>query len=432
MVAVALLAIGLCLLIGGLWVACALGLTGFVLIATSAGFLQAITALARLVWADTTNFVLIAIPLFVLMGEIVDRSGTMRDVYEKGAKLVRGLPGGLLQANVAACTLFAACTGSSIVAVSTIGKMSYPEMSRQGYNRSILLGTIAAGGTLGPLIPPSIVMIVFGDFCGVSVGKLFMAGVVPGLLMAGLFALMIGIRTKLRPEMLGQVAITPVTWKDRLQAITGLWPVFSLMLVVLGGIYSGVATPTEVAALGAALAMVFALVQKRLSWGKLKQIMLGTVRTTSMVLFIVIGAKVLAVSLAFHNIPPLIRDYFVSVGMPTTGFLIILVIMYLIIGMLFEALSTMIITLPFVLTVLLGYDINLVWFGVVLTILVGIGQLTPPVGLNLYVLSEVTGESVGAVVRGSLPFLAMEMVCLMLVMVFPNLALWLPAQMFGG
>ena len=332
---------------------------------------------------------------------------------------------------VAACTLFAACTGSSVVAVSTIGKMAYPEMIRIGYKKSILLGTIGAGGTLGPLIPPSIVMIVFADFAGVSLADLFMAGLIPGLIMAGLFALMIAIWAKIRPEIVGTVDYAPQTWTERLKALFALWPVVLLIVVVLGGIYAGVATPTEVAGLGAALATIIALMKKRLNWSVLRQIMVGTVRTTSMVMLIVIGAKLLSVSLAFYNIPPLIRDYVVSSGMSTANTILMLILLYLILGVFFEALSCMIITLPFILNVLVAQHIDLIWFGVLLTILVGIGQLTPPVGLNLYVLSEVSGERVGTVVKGALPFLMLEFVVLVLVVLYPNLVLYLPHLMRG-
>jgi tripartite ATP-independent transporter DctM subunit len=426
------LVVGVCFLLGGLWVGCALGLTGFTLIATSAGFEPALAAIGRLAWTGSTSFVLIAIPLFVLMGEVADRSGLMQQMFQNGSKVMRGIPGNLLQVIVAASTLFAACTGSSVVAVSTVGKMSYPEMVRMGYKKSTLLGVITAGGTLGPLIPPSIVMIVFADFVGVSVGDLFMAGLIPGLIMAGLFALMIAIWAKFRPGIVGKMSTELTTLKDRLLGVFALWPVFLLILVVLGGIYTGIATPTEVAALGATLAMAIALIQRRLTRNVLREIMLGTVRTTSMIMLIVIGAKLLSVSLAFYNIPPIIRDHVVSSGMSTPNLIMMLVLLYLILGIFFEALSSMIITLPFILNVLVAHDINLVWFGVLLTILVGIGQLTPPVGLNLYVMSEVSGEKVGTVVRGALPFLAVEFVVLVLIVLFPNIVLYIPQLLHSG
>ena len=254
------LGITLALLAAGVWVGVALGLSGIIGLAQVLGWHRALDIVGKIAWEQNTSFVLVAIPMFIFMGELLFQSGLMSRVYLRAATLVSGVPGGLLQANIAACTLFAACSGSSVASAATIGSVGYPEIVKRGYNKPIALGSIAAGGTLGILIPPSIIFIVYGSLAEVSVGKLFLAGLLPGLVLAALFSCYIVVRSLIDPSLAPRE--TAGSWRERLRAALGLWQMALLVVVVLGGIYGGIASPTEVAALGASMSILITIVSR--------------------------------------------------------------------------------------------------------------------------------------------------------------------------
>ncbi|MBI4610531.1 MAG: TRAP transporter large permease, partial [Candidatus Rokubacteria bacterium] len=319
---------------------------------------------------------------------------------------------------------------------ATMGRMAYEEqVGRRGYQPRLVLGSVAAGGTLGILIPPSIFFIVYGAIADQSVGKLFLAGFFPGLMMSALFMLYVGIRCSLQRglvphERLAHANPGPGRWGARLKGLGEVWPFLLLIVAVLGGIYAGLATPTEAAWVGASVAILIALGYRALTWQGFRDACLGAVRTTSMIFLIVISARVMTVALAYYGVPALMKDFASSFGAPTVLLLIISVV-YPILGTIFEDFSLMIILLPFVLPAIQAAGYDPVWFGVYMCMLLEAGLLSPPVGLNLFVIQGVTGAPLGHVAWGSLPFLLLLLAGAAVLVAYPPLALWLPAVWLG-
>ncbi|MBI3993449.1 MAG: TRAP transporter large permease [Candidatus Lambdaproteobacteria bacterium] len=418
----------LVMLFAGVWVAIALGTAGFVGLYDILGYDRVIRILGNLAWDQTTNYVLIAVPLFIFMGEILFQAGIMDRVYGAASRIFRALPGGLLQTNIAASTLFAACSGSSVASAATIGAVGYPQIRSRGYNKPLALGSIAAGGTLGILIPPSILFIIYGSLAEVSIGQLFLAGVLPGLILAVLFAIYIAVRVRIDPALAPKEEGVRVS--EMLFAVLDLWQMHILAIVVLGGIYAGVASPTEVAGLGAFLALVFAAIERRLTLQAVITAGINSVRQTCMILFIVMTAKLLALTLVYFQVPTMLVDFTNSVGASRLQVLVAVCVLYVIMGMFFDGLSMMVITIPFVVPVVQAFQVDLIWLGVLVCILIEIGLLTPPVGINLFVLQGATGEPFKDIAGGSLPFVALQGVGVVLLFLFPSLALYLPSLLF--
>jgi len=423
------LALTVVLLAAGVWVGIALGLSGLVGLTQVLGLERSLDIFGKIVWEQNTNFVLLAIPMFIFMGELLFHSGIMTRVYLRAATLVAGLPGGLLQANIFACTIFAACSGSSVASAATIGSVGYPEISKRGYDKPIALGSIAAGGTLGILIPPSIIFIVYGSLADVSVGKLFLAGLIPGLAMAGLFSLLIGIRCVVDRSLAPRVEAS--TLGDRLRALAGLWEMAIMVLVVLGGLYAGIASPTEVAALGASLALVISIVSGRFSFAAVWHAGLAAVRQTSMILFIIFTAKLLSMTLIYFRVPAAVVAWVDSHEMTFGHIFVGVTVIYLILGMFIEGIAMMVLTIPFIVPVMAAAHMDPVWMGVVICILIEVGLLTPPVGLNLFVLQGVTKEPIRDVIVGAVPFLLIQLVMIAMLYYWPDVALALPRAVMG-
>jgi tripartite ATP-independent transporter DctM subunit len=423
------LAMTVALLAAGVWVGIALGLSGLVGLTQVLGLDRALDIFGKIVWEQNTNFVLLAIPMFIFMGELLFQSGIMSKVYLRAATLIAGLPGGLLQANIFACTIFAACSGSSVASAATIGSVGYPEISKRGYDRRTALGSIAAGGTLGILIPPSIIFIVYGSLADVSVGKLFLAGLVPGLLMAGLFSLLLGVRCtvdrRLAPRVEGS------TLGARVRALAGLWQLAVLIFVVLGGLYAGVASPTEVAALGASLALLFSIASGRFTFAVVWRAGLAAVRQTSMILFIIFTAKTLSMTLIYFRVPAAVVAWVDSHELTFGHIFVAVTVIYLILGMFIEGIAMMVLTIPFIGPVMAAANMDPVWMGVVICILIEVGLLTPPVGLNLFVLQGVTKEPIHDVIAGTMPFLLVQFLMIALLYYWPNIALFVPSAVMG-
>jgi tripartite ATP-independent transporter DctM subunit len=394
---------------------------------------QLAPALGRVTWDGLTSFVLSAIPLFVLMGALLFETGLARTVYSGISPLLdRLLPGGLLHSNIVGGAILAACSGSSMACCAMLGSMALPEMERRGYDRTLATGSVAAAGTLGILIPPSIVFIVYGAMTQQSVGQLFIAGIVPGLLLTAAYMIYIGVRVHFAPALAtGRPEVKP-SWSYILRALLHIWPILALIVGVLGSIYGGVATPTEAAAVGCAVVVVLALLYRSLTWAVFKGSVDAAVRTSSMLLTIFLGAKLMGVYLANAGIPTLLARSVGQMDLSPTAVFLLVVVFYLVLGMAMDSLAAIVMTLPvtFPLVTSLGYDP--IWYGVVLTMLAEAGLLSPPVGMNLFVLQGLRPDyRFGTIVAGAFPFFVVVLVMIGLMMAFPGLATFLPRATMG-
>jgi C4-dicarboxylate transporter DctM subunit len=375
-----------------------------------------------------TSLFLLTLPLFILMAEVVQFSGLGDDIYTAAHDWLSWLPGGLAISSIATCTGFAAISGSSPATAATVGLVSIPEMLKRGYNRKLAVGSIAVGGTLGILIPPSITMIIYGIITEVSIGKLFIAGIIPGILLALILSVSVAIAVKMKPHL--APVVEGVSWSKRFASLKRVWAFIILALSILGTIYAGIATPTESAAIGATLAMVIACFYRRLSFKALHGALLRTVALTAMIMFLVIGGNVLAFLLSTLAIPHYITEAIMALNVSKWSIMIIVNIILLVMGCLLDPMAIMVITLPIIFPIVTQLGFDPVWFGIIITINVEMGMITPPVGLNLFILKgSVPGVTMKDIVGGSLPFLLLLMLGLALIMIFPQLAIWLPGRM---
>lgn len=425
------LAVMLMLLTAGVWISFAVGIGGVLALWPTVG-VRTLTLIGLQSWDTTTSFVLVAIPLFVFMGEVIAGAGLVERLYAGVAKLIRGLPGDLVQTNIFACSIFAACSGSAVASAATMGRVAYGEqVVRRGYSAPLVLGSVAAGGTLGILIPPSIFFIVYASISDQSVGRLFLGGVVPGLMMSLAFMVYVAARCLIDPTLVPRdPAARRLTARQRLGGLRDIWPFVLLIVAVLGTLYGGIATPTEAAGVGASAALLIALGYRALTWNALATAALGTVRTTAMLFAVIISAKLMAIALAYYGVPGMMKQFALSLASPYLLLLLISVI-YLVLGTVFEDFSLMIILLPFVLPMVQAAGFDLIWFGVFMTVLLQAGLLSPPVGLNLFVIQGVTGAPLLQVIRGSVPFLVILLASAVLLVLAPPLALWLPSLAMG-
>lgn len=393
--------------------------------------------LGLVAWNTNTSFVLVAIPMFVLMGEILLRSGLSRQLYRSLSHWLSPLPGGLMHSNIAACATFAAVSGSSVATAATIGSVALPEFRARGYHEQLVLGSLAAGGTLGILIPPSITFIVYGVLMEESIGRLYIAGVVPGATLALLFMVTIFVPSVIWPGLAPRERGSP--WRVKVTALLGLLPTGALIFLVLGTIYLGVATPTEAAAFGVTGSLALAALSRTLTLHMLREACLATARTTAMIMLILTAAFVLQAILALLGTPYAISRTVTSWGLTPTLFLVVVILFYLLLGMFMDSFSIMVTTIPIILPILKSLHIDLVWFGVLAVILTEAGLITPPFGLNLFVIQGLRQRSAGGAAAGTirdvylgvLPFFAMMLILIVLLMNFPQIALWLPTTMMG-
>ncbi|MEO7114867.1 MAG: TRAP transporter large permease [Caldimonas sp.] len=382
-------------------------------------------AIGEISWSTGNEFLLLAIPLFILLGEILLRTGFAERMYDAMSLWLSWLPGGLMHANIGACALFAATSGSSVATAATVGTVALPQIKRHGYNEPLFLGSIAAGGTLGILIPPSINLILYGVLTNTSVPQLYLAGFIPGLLLAFLFMLTIGVVCVLRPTWGGHRV--NASWRRRFNSLVDLLPPLGLFFLVVGSIYAGLATATEAAALGVIGALVLAAFARRLTLSMLREAVEGTMRTTAMIMLIVIGAAFLSFVMSSTGLTTALTNAAISLHLSKAGMLLIVVIFYLILGCLMETLSMMITTIPIIAPVMIAMGFDPVWLGIVIIVLVETALITPPVGMNLFVVHSLreTG-SMNAVIIGSLPFVVALLAMIALLAVFPSIAMWLP------
>ena len=375
-----------------------------------------------------TNLFMLTLPLFIFMGEVVSFSGIGDDLYTAAHNWLNRLPGGLAISSIATCTGFAAISGSSPATAATVGLVSIPEMIKRGYNKKLAVGSIAVGGTLGILIPPSITMIIYGVITEVSIGKLFIAGIIPGIILSFILCVAIALAVKAKPDLAPRTQA--VSWAERVSSLKHVWPFIILALSIMGSIYAGIATPTESAAIGATLSLVIALLYRRLTLASLHGALLKTVAVTAMIMFLVIGGNVFAFLLSTLTIPQYITESITALNVSRWWIMIIINFILLVMGCLLDPMAIMVIILPIIFPIVIQLGFDPVWFGIVVTINVEMGMITPPVGLNLFILKgAVPGIEMKDIVGGSLPFLLLLMLGLVIIMVFPSLATWLPGQM---
>lgn len=382
-------------------------------------------AIGELSWATSNNFLLVAIPFFVLLGEVLLRSGIAERMYNALVLWIPWLPGGLMHANIAACAMFAATSGSSVATAATIGTVAMGEIQKHHYSERLFLGTIAAGGTLGILIPPSINLIVYGVLTDSSIPKLYLAGSIPGLILAGLFSLTVLAICLVRPELGGRR--TTANWAQRIQALPDLIPPLVIFLAVIGSIYAGWATATESAALGVIAALGIAAWHGKLSGRMLLQAFEGTMRTTAMIMAILIAAYFLNFVITSIGLTTQINKFITGLGLTPSQLFVAVVVFYLILGMFMETLSMMVATVPIIAPIMVAAGYDPIWFGVLIVILMETAMITPPVGINLYVVQGLRQRGkIDDVIIGASPFVVTMIVMIAALWIWPSLALWLP------
>jgi len=386
-------------------------------------------AMGELSWSTSNEFLLVAIPLFILLGEILLRAGFAERMYGAMSLWLSWLPGGLMHANIGACTLFAATSGSSVATAATVGTVAIPQIRRYGYNESLFLGSIAAGGTLGILIPPSINLVIYGVLTNSSVPKLYLAGIIPGFLLAFLFMVVVAVACVARPSWGGRRIVG--SWGDRISSLRHLLPPLGIFLMVVGSIYAGLATPTEAAALGVVGAIILAAFAGRLSLAMLRESLEGTMRSTAMIMLIVVAAGFLNFVMSAIGLTDALTKSITELGLSPNWMLFAVVVFYVILGCFMETLSMMIVTIPLVAPIMTSLGFDPIWLGIVIIVLVETALITPPVGLNLFVVHSLRKSgSMNAVIVGSLPFVGALFAIILLLALFPDLALWLP-RVFG-
>jgi len=414
------------LIVLGVPVAIGLGLAGVIGFYLLMGNANAVSYVA---FDFTNNFVLTAIPLFILMGEVLVHGRISESLYRAATKWLAWAPGGLLHANIGACALFSAICGSSPATAAAIASISVPELERRGYDTRITVGSLAGGGTLGILIPPSVNMIVYGALTGASVARLFAGGILPGIMVSVLFMAYIAFQAVRNPMLAPKEKFVarrlPSTFFD-------LWPFVVIMGVVLGGIFGGIFTPTEGAAIGVFVSMVIILVQRQLRWSVLRDSFSSAVTTSAMVLIIVVGASIVGSFLAFAGVPRILAQAVANSGLSKWATLGLIYLLYLFLGLFMDGISAMLMTLPAIMPIieLLGFDI--VWFGVVLVLFAEMATLTPPVAANVFVLQAISKKPLRDVYMGSMPFFFILLVSLVIITFLPVIILWLPNLMMGS
>lgn len=368
------------------------------------------------------------IPLFVMMGVFASHAGLSRSLFNAINSFVGHRRGGLAVTTVGACAFFGAICGSSLATVATIGRVALPEMKRAGYDDSLATATVAAGGTLGVLIPPSVLLVIYGLLTQSSIGQLFIAALIPGILGAVLYALAIVVRVRQNP---GLAPSSPrMGWTDRIRYLGQIWPVVVLFVTVIGGIYVGLFTPTEAAAVGAVGAFLLALSSGKLSARALRESVAETAALTGMIFFILIGAALFNFFLENTGLPQFLISQIEASGLSPLAVMVLILVFYLILGCFMDSMSMILLTVPLLAPVALQLDYSLIWFGIVVVTVAEIGLITPPIGMNLFVVQAATrGVSSGTVVRGILPFIVADLLRLVLLLAFPVLVLWLPGAM---
>ncbi len=381
--------------------------------------------LAQVTWNTLTSTELLALPLFIFMAEVLYRTRLSSSLFHGLSPWTTWLPGRLLHINILGCTLFAAISGSSAATTATVGRITLSELFNRKYDKDIAMGSLAGAGTLGFLIPPSTIMIIYGVLAQESILKLFIAGVIPGLCLSGSYMLYLGILSRLKPGIVGQRE-EAITWRVRFRALKHLGPVLFLILSVLGTMYGGLASPTEAAAVGVFGAFLVGLLQRSLNWGNFKTALMGAARTTSMVGLIIAGAVFLSTAMGFLGIPRFVAQQIGALDLGPFGLICILIVFYGILGCVLEGMSSIVMTLSITLPLVTSVGYSPIWFGVFVVLVVEMAQVTPPVGFNLFVIQGLTGESIGRIAKAAMPFFFIMIFFTLLIAIFPDIVMFLP------
>lgn len=429
LVTVALLVVLFALLAGGVWIGLALAAVGYagMLLFTprSPGDAMAVT-----IWGSGSSWTLTALPLFLWMGEVLLRTRLSADMFKGLAPWVERLPGRLLHTNIIGCTIFAAVSGSSAATCATIGKITLPELERRGYPEAMRLGTLAGAATLGLLIPPSIILIVYGVTVEVSIARLFVAGVIPGLLLATLFIGWVVVWALRHPD-----AIPPpgprMSFREKLRASSSLIPVALLIGAVLGSIYTGFATATEAAALGTIGSLVVAVAQRALTWESFVESLLGATRLYCMIALILAGSAFLTLAMGYMGLPRGLATWIGGLQLSPGALVVALALFYVILGCFLDGISMVVLTMSVLLPTIQAAGLDLVWFGVFVVIVVETAQVTPPVGFNLFVIQGMTGRQITTIARYAVPYFLLMVAALVLIYLWPGIVTWLPSKMMG-
>lgn len=414
---------------GGLWIGVALAAAGYVAMefftSRPPGLLFGTT-----LWGSNNSWSLTALPLFIWMGEILFRTRLAEDMFKGLAPWVQRIPGRLLHTNVVGCAIFAAISGSSAATAATIAKMTIPELRQRGYSDYMIVGSLAGSGTLGLLIPPSIMMIVYGVAAQISIGRLFIAGVVPGIMLMVMFSCIVGGYALMRPKRIPHrdphIPLTAKLWESR-----RLIPIMVLIIAVLGCIYGGIATPTEAAAIGVTGALVLALIGGGLTFDSFWTSIVAATRTSAMIGLILSGAAFLSTAMGFTGLPNDLAAWIVNMDLPQPMLLLAMVLIFLTMGCFIDGISMILLTTSVLLPAVQAAGIDLLWFGIFVVLLVEIAQITPPVGFNLYVLQSLANRSIGFIALAALPFFIGLLAAIAVISLFPEVVLWLPSQMLG-
>jgi len=429
-VALFLVLLLLVLLGSGVWIALALlgvGWAGLQFFTTTPPG----PSVASSLWTSVSSWSLAALPMFIWMGEILYRTRLAADLFEGLAPWLRQIPGRLLHINVLASGIFAAVIGSSAATTATVGKIALPELLKRGYPERMVLGSLAGSGTLGLLIPPSVMMIVYGVAADVSVARLFIAGLLPGLLVMLLFMGWVVFSSLLNAGQMPP-ADPPRPWGERWRGLLKILPVLLLMVAVIGSIYAGIATPTEAASLGVLGSLIIAGLGRSLSWQGFLDSLMGAVRTSSMIGFILAGAAVLSIAMGFTGIPAALAAWVGELGLSKYALLAVLMVLFLVLGAFLDGISIIVLTTSVILPLAKAVGIDLLWFGIFLVIAVELAQITPPVGFNLFVIQGLSGRNIFVIAHSALPFLLMLLVAAALITIFPDIVTWLPRTMTSG
>ena len=385
-------------------------------------------AMATTIWGTSSSWTLTALPLFVWMGEILFRTKLSENLFKGLAPWMQKLPGGLIHVNVVGCALFAAISGSSAATVATVGKMSIPELRKRNYPEKILLGSLAGSGTLGLLIPPSIILIIYGVAVQESIAKLFIAGIIPGIMIALIFMSYVIIwsliNKKEMPKILEEYSLI-----EKIKRSRQLLPVIVLILAVIGSIYTGIATATEAASLGVVGALILSYFQKSLNFDTFKSSLLGATKTSCMIAFILAGSTFLSLAMGFTGLPRNLAIWIQNMDLSPYVLIFVLMIFYIILGMFLDGISAVVLTMAIIEPMIRQAGFDMIWFGIFLVIVVEMAQITPPVGFNLFVLQGMANRDMGFIAKSAFPLFMLMIVAVILVVIFPELALWMPEQM---
>ena len=417
-------------LLCGVWVAAALFLVAFVALVlndnSNIGLLFATTT-----WGASATWTLAALPLFIWMGEILFRTRLAEDLFQGLAPWLKKVPGGLLHVNILGCTIFAAVSGSSAATAATIGSMTFPELKKRHYPVQMMIGTLAGSGTLGFLIPPSIILIVYGVSAEVSISRLFIAGIVPGAMLVALFMGYTALWSIVNADKIPRDESPDLGLKEKLYRTRRLFPVMGLILFVLGSIYAGWATATEAAALGVFGALFLSLVTGNLTKQTFMSSLLGATRTSCMITFIIAGAAFLSLAMGFTGVPRLLAEQISAMGLSPVMLIVALTLFFMLLGCFLDGISIVVLTTSIVLPMIERSGIDLIWFGIYVVLVVEMSQITPPVGFNLFVIQGLTKINILSIARYAMPFFFLLLTAIILLTAFPAIATWLPTQMTG-